>query len=105
MEEVATANAAAEPGSWARVTRSITLQVEPETDDVIRLMAYYTRRSAADILREAINVRGLAAVAGYESARLKYLAGERVRKASGSSTAGRKRPGRTPVRRVPRRAA
>lgn len=90
---------------WARYPCSITIQVDTQTDEVVRLMAHYTRRSAAEILREAVLGKGLAAVAGYESARVKYDAGERVRKASAASSAGKRRATRTPTRRVSPRAA
>lgn len=63
---------------YGRLPEYLSLQIETEMYGVIRLMAHMTRRSAGEIVREALANEGLRKVEGYTSAFVAYQRGERA---------------------------
>lgn len=81
-----------EPGErgTGRTLEQTSIQVDPETAGILRIMKADRGRSLADILREAAE-RGLPGVDGYKEAARAYAKGRRVGKApaTGGKPAGR----------------
>ncbi|HEX5997294.1 MAG TPA: hypothetical protein VFY84_19310 [Jiangellales bacterium] len=88
MDTVETEEGTEARGGYGRLPAYMSLQMEEAWYEVVRLMAHASRRSAGDIVREALYGAGLRSVAGYADALEAYERGERAPK---RATAQRKR--------------